>query len=110
MVEHRVHIAGVTGSSPVATTKFLESIGSRISFLLKGRESMKKVIPREKLAKKARKALDAQRRATWSFSPTTRKVESKKIYNRKRKPHAGYEDPGMGLVFCLDFARSLSYL
>ncbi|MBQ6324676.1 MAG: hypothetical protein IJI26_01250 [Clostridia bacterium] len=40
-------------------------------------------IPREKLDKKARKASDRQRRATWSFSPTTRKVESKKRYNRK---------------------------
>lgn len=71
---------------------------------------MKKVVSRKKLGKKARKALDSQRRVRWLFSPTTRKVESKKIYNRKRKPHAGYEDPGMGLVFCLDFARSLSYL
>ena len=44
---------------------------------------MDRFIPREKLGKKARKALDRQRRATWSFSPTTRKVESKKRYNRK---------------------------
>ena len=44
---------------------------------------MDKFIPREKMGKKARKALDTQRRATWSFSPTTRKVESKKRYNRK---------------------------
>ena len=44
---------------------------------------MDKFIPREKLGKKARKELDRQRRATWPFSPTTRKVESKKRYNRK---------------------------
>ena len=44
---------------------------------------MNRFIPREKLGKKARKALDAQRRASWSFSPTIRKVESKKRYNRK---------------------------
>ena len=44
---------------------------------------MNRFIPREKLGKKARKALDAQRRASWSFSPATRKVESKKRYNRK---------------------------
>ena len=45
---------------------------------------MKRFIPREKLGKSARKALDAQRRATWTFSPTIRRVESKKHYNRKR--------------------------
>ena len=44
---------------------------------------MDRFIPREKLGKKARKALDRQRRAAWSFSPTTRRVESKKRYNRK---------------------------
>ena len=37
---------------------------------------MNRFIPREKLDKKARKASDRQRRATWSFSPTTRKVET----------------------------------
>lgn len=44
---------------------------------------MDRFIPREKLSKKARNALDRQRRTTWSFSPTTRKVESKKRYSRK---------------------------
>ena len=44
---------------------------------------MDRFILREKLGKKARKALDSQRRATWSFSPTTKRVESKKRYNRK---------------------------
>ena len=59
---------------------------------------MKKAVSRKKLGKKARKALDAQRRAAWVFSPVTRKVENRKIYNRKRKPHAGYDDPSMGLA------------
>ena len=36
---------------------------------------MKKVVSRKKLGKKARKALDSQRRVRWLFSPTTRKVE-----------------------------------
>ena len=44
---------------------------------------MVRFIPREKLGKNARKALDRQRRVTWSFSPTTRKVENRKRYNRK---------------------------
>ena len=38
---------------------------------------MPKFIPREKLGKKARRALDAEKRATWGFSPVTRKVENK---------------------------------
>ncbi len=57
-------------------------------------------IPRKKLSRKARKALDSERRVTWSFSPTTRKVESKKLYSRKRKPHARSYDDGMGLSSC----------
>ena len=43
---------------------------------------MTQFIPRPKLSKKARKELDAQKRTTWAFSPVTKKVESKKIYNQ----------------------------
>ena len=60
---------------------------------------MKKFIPREKLGRKTRKQLDSEQRATWTFSPVTKKVESKKQYNRKRKSHDRYDDDGMG--FCL---------
>ena len=53
---------------------------------------MKKFIPKEKLGKKARKQLDSEQRTTWTFSPVTKKVESKKLYNRKRKAHDRYDD------------------
>ena len=33
---------------------------------------MARFIPRDKLGKKARKALDAQQRTTWAFPPATR--------------------------------------
>ena len=46
---------------------------------------MKKFIPKEKLSKKARKQLDSEQRTTWSFSPVTKKVDSKKLYNRKKE-------------------------
>ena len=46
---------------------------------------MDRFIPREKLGKKARRGLDARRRAAWAFSPVTRKVENKKKYSRKEK-------------------------
>ena len=48
---------------------------------------MKGFIPREKLGRKARKQLDGERRVTWTFSPVTKKIESKKLYSRKQKPH-----------------------
>ena len=65
---------------------------------------MKRFIPREKLGRKARKQLDSGQRATWAFSPVTKKVESKKLYNRKRKSHDRYDDYGMGFLLtrCLE--------
>ena len=56
---------------------------------------MEKFVPRDKMSKKAKKKLDAEKRAAWAFSPVTRKVESKKIYNRKRLPWTEYDEcPG----------------
>ena len=57
---------------------------------------MAKFISREKLSKRARKELDSQKRATWAFSPTTKKVESRKLYNRKKSAHAWKDDFGVG--------------
>ena len=59
---------------------------------------MAKFIPRDKLSKKARKQLDAAQRTTWAFSPVTKTVESKKLYNRKKKSHARHDDYGMGFL------------
>jgi hypothetical protein len=70
--------------------------------------SMKRFIPREKLGRKARKQLDSGQRATWAFSPVTKKVESKKLYNRKRKSHDRYDDYGMGF-FILSIFFKLIY-
>ena len=53
----------------------------------------------EKLSKKARKLLDSEQRTTWAFSPVTKKVESKKPYNRKRKPYDRYDDYGIGFSY-----------
>ena len=61
---------------------------------------MERFIPKKKLSKKARKELDSQKRATWAFSPATKKVESKKLYNRKKNAYAWKDDFGMS-VFCL---------
>lgn len=61
---------------------------------------MAKFVSREKLSKKARKELDSQRRATWAFSPTTKKVESRKLYNRKKSTQAWKDDFGVS-AFCM---------
>ena len=53
----------------------------------------------ESSARKARKELGNQKRTVWAFSPTTKKVESKKLYNRKKSAHAWKDDFGMS-VFC----------
>ena len=45
---------------------------------------MAKFVPKEKLSKKAQKELNRQRRVTWDFSPVTKTVDSRKLYNRKR--------------------------
>ncbi len=65
---------------------------------MKGRDHTAKFVPKGKLSKKARKELAAQQRATWAFSPMTKKVESKKRYHRNKKSHAGRDDYGMGFL------------
>ena len=54
---------------------------------------MDRFVPREKMSKKARRALDREWRVSWSFSPVTRKAESKKRYDRKRQSRP---DPDSG--------------
>lgn len=53
---------------------------------------MAKFVSREKLSKKARKELDNQKRTVWAFSSVTKKVESKKLYNRKKAQHLNRDD------------------
>ena len=46
---------------------------------------MKPFIPYEKLSKKKKKELDSARRGSWNgVNPVTRRVESKKVYRRKK--------------------------
>lgn len=49
---------------------------------------MEKFVPKDKMSKKARKRLAAQKRVTWDFSPVTQRVESKKRYDRKKLSRA----------------------
>ena len=70
---------------------------------------MAKFVSREKLSKKARKGLDNQKRTVWAFSPTMKKVESKKLYNRKKSARAWKDDFGMSACV-LSFATKFSLL
>ena len=61
-------------------------------------------IPKEKLSKKARRELNAARRTLWVVSPVSKKVESKKVYNRKKSArlydmYPQYWTPGIGGIF-----------
>lgn len=38
---------------------------------------MARLIPKNKMSKKARKALNDMKRVTWGFAPVTRKLDSK---------------------------------
>ncbi len=56
---------------------------------------MTKLVPKGKMSKKARKALDDKKRVTWGFAPTNRKVESAKCYRRANKAQRkAWEDRG----------------
>lgn len=41
-------------------------------------------VPKRKLSKRARKALNAKQRALWTYNPATRRIE-----NKKRAPKRG---------------------
>ena len=67
-----------------------------------GREMMimARFVPKDKLSKKAQKELNRQRRTMWDFSPVSRTVGSKKLYNRKRNTRDRYDENGAGVFHC----------
>lgn len=76
---------------------------------LKGRDCMStRFIPKEKLSKKARRELNAARRTLWVVSPISKKVESKKVYNRKKSARLYREDTGRIFSSSIRFRFTLS--
>lgn len=61
-------------------------------------KKMSRFIAREKLSKKARRELDSQRRTLWDVPPVTKKIESEKLYNRKKSAQARWDDSGMSAL------------
>lgn len=54
---------------------------------------MEKFIPKEKLSKKAKKALNARQRKDWNgLNPVTRRPENPKAYNRKKLRREKFND------------------
>ena len=47
------------------------------------------------------KELAKKKRAVWGISPVTRKTESKKVYNRKKRSHDREDEYGMGVFLCV---------
>jgi len=68
--------------------------------------SMAGFVPIKKLSKKAQKEHNRKKRAMWTLSPVTRKVESKKLYSRKKKAHDRFDDDyGMGFLWIDETVR-----
>ena len=67
---------------------------------------MKGYVPKEKMSKKAQKEMNDQRRQTWTTDPRPRIVESRKIYNRKRKNSGESREyreySCSGVIYCAD--------
>ena len=71
---------------------------------------MKPYIPYEKLSKKKKKELDSAKRGSWhGVNPITRRVESKKVYRRKKALKWKDDLPFQGFCFLQTKPRSRCY-
>ena len=53
---------------------------------------MKKMVPRDKMSRKAKRALDLEKRSVWPMSPVTRVRESGKLYSRNKVKMIQFDD------------------
>jgi len=71
---------------------------------------MKQFLPREKMSKREKHALDQTKRATWGeINPVTRTTENKKTYNRKKSPR-WYQDDSTGIFVYIEIVCQLILL
>lgn len=62
---------------------------------------MEKMIPYAKLSKKKQKEICSKQRGSWNgVNPVTRKVESKKLYNRKKAQKWNDDPTSVPSLFC----------
>ena len=71
---------------------------STVYHLTKSKEAAmkQKFIPKEKLSKKSRRALNAKQRRTWDQPPITKVIPNKKKISQMKSPRPGREDAGWG--------------
>ncbi len=64
---------------------------------------MKQFVPRNKMSKRQRKKFDAEKRTLWQVNPTSKVVQSKKIYDRKKQPrnYEPYDFRGCCYIPCI---------
>ncbi len=108
LVEHIVHIDGVTGSSPVATTReALESQGSRAFLSLAGERmfSHGPIHPPGQDGRQARRALDAQSRRP-DLSPCAKKSGKQKAPRPQEKRPCRNPFSDMGAFLLSSFLLS----
>ena len=70
---------------------------------------MKQFVPRDKMSKRQRKMLDAEKRTLWQVNPTTKVIQSKKVYDRKKQPR-NYEPYDFQGCFYMRFSDSMMLL
>ena len=69
---------------------------------------MNRFLPREKMGKREKRALDKAKRTTWDgINPITRKTENKKAYNRKKSPR-WYNDDSTGIFVCQTVSKAIN--
>lgn len=64
---------------------------------------MQKFVSREKLGKKAKRALDKEQRQTWAINPISRKSKNMKAYDRKKARYHS-DDDGIGILYTVLYA------
>lgn len=64
---------------------------------------MQPFVPRDKMSKRRRAALDRQKRVVWDMRPVTKVNKSKKLYDRKKQPRS--QDPYDGAVLFYGYKK-----
>lgn len=64
---------------------------------------MQPFVPRDKMSKRRKAALDRQKRVLWDVRPVTKVNKSKKLYDRKKQPRP--QDLSDGAVLFLGYRK-----
>ena len=79
----------------------LEWICRMVRLPEKGVRRMNSFVPKNKMSKKKRRAMDAEKRVQWTVPPVTKVVPNKKKAEQNRKLRPGREDAGWSFSYIL---------